>query len=49
MTRIIYRCPECLSDLEDEGATLWCPSCEASVPYAVLAPEDDGDTDDNDD
>ena len=46
MTRIIYSCPDCDGDLEDEGATLWCPDCETRVPYAVLADGEDGDPDD---
>lgn len=42
---VIYSCPDCDGDLEDEGLTLWCPTCETSVPYAALA-TDDGDPND---
>ena len=46
--RIIYACPDCGGDLEDEGLTLWCPACETSVTYAALAADDGGDDDPRD-
>jgi hypothetical protein len=45
---VIYSCPDCDGDLEDDDCGLWCQHCESSIPYAVLATDDDGDSDDHD-
>lgn len=49
MTRVVYVCPDCDSDLEDESFALWCPDCQREVPYACFFLDDDGDDDDHDD
>jgi hypothetical protein len=34
-------CPECGSDLDDEGFGFWCPACQCAWPFAyVIFPED---------
>ena len=42
---VIYSCPDCDGDLEDDECGLWCEECQRSVPYALL----DGGTDDDQD
>ena len=41
--RVIYTCPDCDADLEEDGFGLWCPECERAVPYACFFIEDDPD------
>jgi hypothetical protein len=41
--RIIYSCPDCQGDLDDDGYDLWCPSCQRSVPWYLVAGDDDDD------
>ena len=44
--RIIYACPDCDGDLEEDGSGLWCPHCQRTAPYACFFLDDDGDDDD---
>ena len=34
--RVIYSCPGCEGDLEEDAFELWCPACEATVSLADL-------------
>jgi Zn finger protein HypA/HybF involved in hydrogenase expression len=36
MGDVIWSCPDCDGDLDDDGDTLWCPACQQSVS-AVMA------------
>jgi len=33
---IIWSCPDCDGDLEDDAYAMWCRHCERTVPYALL-------------
>ena len=47
--RVIYACPDCCGDLEEDGYDLWCPACERTVPAAMVSgPYDERDDDDHD-
>ena len=35
MAATIYSCPDCGTDLEDDGL-LWCPACERPVSAAEI-------------
>ena len=41
--RVIYACPDCDGDLEEDADGLWCPDCERTVPNSLIAldPESD--------
>ena len=43
---IIPACPNCGSDLEDEGPSFWCPGCRDSVSPLEAMNLDEGDLDD---
>jgi predicted amidophosphoribosyltransferase len=32
---VVYSCPDCGTDLEDDGG-LWCPECERPVPAGEI-------------
>ena len=34
---LIWSCPDCLSDLEDDGWDLWCAKCERGVSWMEFA------------
>jgi len=46
-TSIIWSCPTCDRDLDDDSdpGTMWCPTCQTTVPYAQLAGVTDADLD----
>ena len=48
--RIIYACPDCFGDLEEDGYDLWCPACQRTIPAAMIDGPyyDEGDNDDRD-
>jgi len=33
---VIWSCPDCDGDLEEDGTAMWCRHCERAVPYALL-------------
>jgi hypothetical protein len=43
--QLIYTCPDCDGDLDEDAFAMWCPACERSVPYALL--RDDPETSDD--
>ena len=38
---LIWTCPDCDADLEDEGFALWCPGCRRPVPCDLMTDPDD--------
>jgi hypothetical protein len=43
MADVIWSCPHCGADLDDDGYLFWCESCDRSfTPPAVVVPDDDG-------
>ena len=34
--RVIYCCPDCEGDLEEDADCLWCPGCQAAVSLADM-------------
>ena len=38
---MIAYCPDCEDELQDEGFTFFCPTCQAAVSYARVAAEGD--------
>ena len=34
--RVIYACPDCEGDLEEDGLELWCPGCERAASAADM-------------
>lgn len=43
---LIWPCPDCQGDLEDEGFSLWCPDCWRPVPYDIMfGPDPDDERD----
>lgn len=34
--RVIYCCPGCGTDLEEDIDSLWCPQCEAAISLADM-------------
>jgi hypothetical protein len=43
MADLIWSCPDCGDDLDDDGDTLYCHACGVThAPPAVMVPDDDG-------
>jgi predicted amidophosphoribosyltransferase len=42
---LIWPCPDCQGDLDDEGFSLYCPACERPVPYDIMTPDPDDERD----
>jgi hypothetical protein len=43
MADLIWSCPVCGDDLDDDGDTLYCRTCGVTyAPPAVMVPDDDG-------
>ena len=34
--RVIYACPDCEGDLEEDAFELWCPGCQSAVSLADM-------------
>jgi hypothetical protein len=34
---LVFSCPDCWSDLEDEYWDFWCPTCERAVSWYEFA------------
>jgi hypothetical protein len=35
--KLVWSCPDCWTDLEDEGWNLYCPQCDRSVSWMEFA------------
>ena len=40
---VIYSCPDCDGDLEEDAFDLWCPACEVSVSFHLVHPDPESD------
>ena len=40
---VIYACPDCDGDLEQDTYDLFCPACETAVSYTLVRPNPESD------
>ena len=41
--RVVYACPDCESDLQEDAFALYCTGCEAEVPYSQIVTDPESD------